>query len=223
MFFRRPDDGTSKTISLNSIKWPAGLFDGSVLCWIWGSHDGIWEVMPCSLVGLYQQFGGTYYICLQSLRAAQASTSCATCLLALVLLLNPEDGESTSFEPSNFTLPMCFCEESTEFVYLYIVQFRLVIRVSGYRSRGPGFDSRRCQIYWEVVGLERGTEPREDNWGATWKDSSGSGLENRNLRPWGFVALTTRHPLSAKVGINFGDKRRSHGRYSSLADQSPGF
>jgi hypothetical protein len=24
------------------------------------------------------------------------------------------------------------------------------------------------------------TEPREDNWGATWKQSSGSGLENRN-------------------------------------------
>jgi hypothetical protein len=28
-------------------------------------------------------------------------------------------------------------------------------RVSGYRSRGPGFYSRRYQIFWEVVGLER--------------------------------------------------------------------
>jgi hypothetical protein len=32
----------------------------------------------------------------------------------------------------------------------------LVIRVPGYRSRGPGFDSRRYQIFGEVVGLERG-------------------------------------------------------------------
>jgi hypothetical protein len=32
----------------------------------------------------------------------------------------------------------------------------LVVRVPGYRSKGPGFDSRRYQIFWEVVGLERG-------------------------------------------------------------------
>jgi hypothetical protein len=32
----------------------------------------------------------------------------------------------------------------------------LVIRVPGYRSRGPGFDSRRYHIFLEVVGLERG-------------------------------------------------------------------
>jgi hypothetical protein len=27
---------------------------------------------------------------------------------------------------------------------------------SGYRSRGPGIDSQCYQIFWEVVGLERG-------------------------------------------------------------------
>jgi hypothetical protein len=42
---------------------------------------------------------------------------------------------------------------------VYILQDRLcglVVRVPGYRSRGPRFDSRRYQIFWEVVGLERG-------------------------------------------------------------------
>jgi len=33
----------------------------------------------------------------------------------------------------------------------------LVVRVSGYRYRGLGFDSRRYQIFWVAVGLERGT------------------------------------------------------------------
>jgi hypothetical protein len=32
----------------------------------------------------------------------------------------------------------------------------LVFRVPGYRSRGPRFDSRRYQIFGEVMGLERG-------------------------------------------------------------------
>jgi len=32
----------------------------------------------------------------------------------------------------------------------------LVISVSGYRYRGPGFDPRRYQIFWVVVGLEQG-------------------------------------------------------------------
>jgi hypothetical protein len=32
----------------------------------------------------------------------------------------------------------------------------LVVIVLGYRSRGPGFDSRLYQIFCEVVGLERG-------------------------------------------------------------------
>jgi hypothetical protein len=55
----------------------------------------------------------------------------------------------------------------------------LVVRVPGYRSRGPGFDSRRYQIIWEAVSLERGPlrivrkvlELFE-------RKSSGSGLEN---------------------------------------------
>jgi hypothetical protein len=58
----------------------------------------------------------------------------------------------------------------------------LVVSVLGYRSRGPGFDSRRYQIFWEVVGLERGpfsfvsiTEELLE-----WK-SSGSGSRKQRL------------------------------------------
>jgi hypothetical protein len=57
----------------------------------------------------------------------------------------------------------------------------LVVRIPGYRSRGPWFDSRRYQIFWVVVGLERGplslvstTEKLLE------RNSSGSGLENRD-------------------------------------------
>jgi hypothetical protein len=57
----------------------------------------------------------------------------------------------------------------------------LVVRVPGYSSRGPGFDSRLYEIFLEVVGLERGplSLVRVIEELLEWK-SSGSGLENRN-------------------------------------------
>ena len=59
----------------------------------------------------------------------------------------------------------------------------LVVRVSGYRYRGPGFDPPALPDFLSSSGSGTGsTQPREVNWGATWmKKSSGSRSRKQRL------------------------------------------
>jgi hypothetical protein len=57
----------------------------------------------------------------------------------------------------------------------------LVVRVSSYRSRCPGFDSRIFQIFWEAAGLKQGPLSLEKTTEElAERKSSGSGIENRD-------------------------------------------
>jgi hypothetical protein len=76
------------------------------------------------------------------------------------------------------------CEVRTEFIYVMLEKVdrlcALLVRVPGYRSRGPGLDFRSYRIFWEVVGLERGplslVSTIEE---LLERKSSSSGLESR--------------------------------------------
>jgi hypothetical protein len=101
-----------------------------------------------------------------------------------------------------------------DYVDLYLIWDRLcglVVRVPAYRSRGP------ASILSSGSGTGS-TQPREDNLGAIWRK-----LRLRSRKPKLTAAgIRCADHVTAKVGPNFADKRRSLGRYSSLVDSSHG-
>jgi hypothetical protein len=80
------------------------------------------------------------------------------------------------------------------------------------QNERSGFDSRSYQIFWEVVGLEQGplslVSTTEE---LLQRKSSGFGLENREYDRRYPPRWLRDTPLSAKVGTNLANKRRSLG------------
>jgi hypothetical protein len=97
------------------------------------------------------------------------------------------NGDALCFLWATNWIYICYAEESRPHLWYSG-------RSSWLQIQRSGFDSRRYQIFWEVVGLERGPfslmSTTEELLG---RKHSGSGLENRDYGFRGFVALKTRH------------------------------
>jgi hypothetical protein len=76
----------------------------------------------------------------------------------------------------------------------------LVVRVSGYRTTGPEFDSQRYHILWVLVGLERGPLSLERiSEELLERKISGSGLKTENDGRGKPPRWPRDSPLTAKV------------------------
>jgi hypothetical protein len=78
--------------------------------------------------------------------------------------------------------------------------YGLVVRIPGYKSRGPGFDTRRYHILWEVVGLERGllSLMRITEELLEWR-SNGSGSRKPRLTAMGICCTDHTEPSIRKM------------------------
>jgi hypothetical protein len=131
--------------------------------------------------------------------------------IAHCLTLNwPHHGISYSISLSSHLLHL---SNFLSFILMFDLLCRLVVRVPGYRSRGPGFDSRIYQIFWKVMGLEWGplslVSITEELLG---RNSSGFGLENREYGRGDPLRWPRDTFNPQKLALT------SLGRYSSLAD-----
>jgi hypothetical protein len=85
---------------------------------------------------------------------------------------------------------LCFLW-GTNWIYIcYIEESRLPLWSSDQSSwlqiQRSGYDSQRYQIFWEVVGLERGPlTTHEYNWGGAWKKKWWLQSRNPRIQPWG--------------------------------------
>jgi hypothetical protein len=94
----------------------------------------------------------------------------------------------------------------------------LVVRGAGYIFRGPGSIPALLHFLRSCGSGTGYIQPREYNWGAAWKKSSCSGVENREYGR----KYPSRWPRGTLCPQNFADMRRSLGLYSSLADSGLG-